>query len=78
MKLKRFLPEEEQALFKAYDLLSKAGFDIMIEDGAMCVWHTEADMELDAEEGIVLIPEDYREEYDERQNNLHEEEEMFF
>jgi len=69
-ELKRFLPEEEEALFKAYDILSAAGFDIRIEDGGMAVWYSECDIELDMEEGIVLVPEDYLPEYYDRQQEL--------
>ena len=37
-ELKRSFPELEDQLFKAYDILSAAGFEILIEDGMMQAW----------------------------------------
>jgi len=70
--LVRSFPELENELFKAYDILSSAGFEILIEDGMMQVWPKRASIEMDAEEGMVIIDDNYRDEYEERQEELYE------
>jgi hypothetical protein len=58
-------------LFKAYDILSEAGFEILIEDGQMLVWPKKATIEMDIEEGIVIVSEDDIEAFEERQEELY-------
>ena len=70
--LVRNYPLLEDELFKAYDILSSAGFEILIEDGMMQVWPKRASIEMDAEEGMVIIDDNYRDEYEERQEELYE------
>jgi hypothetical protein len=69
--LKRSYPELEDQLFKAYDILSEAGFEILIEDGQMLVWPKRATIEMDIEEGIVIVSEDDIEAFEERQEELY-------
>lgn len=69
-ELKRSYPLLEEELFKAYDILSNAGFDIWIENGQISVSYSNTDIELDALEGLVIVDDDYRVEYDERQDEL--------
>jgi hypothetical protein len=69
--LKRSYPELEDQLFKAYDILSEAGFEILIEDGQMLVWPKKATIEMDIEEGIVIVSEDDIEAFEERQEELY-------
>jgi hypothetical protein len=69
--LKRSFPELEDQLFKAYDILSEAGFEILIEDGQMLVWPKRATIEMDIEEGIVIVSEDDIEAFEERQEELY-------
>jgi hypothetical protein len=71
-ELRRNYPQLEEELFRAYVILSDAGFDIHIEDGQMTVWHSVGAIENDAEEGLVIVDDDYREEYEERQEELYE------
>jgi hypothetical protein len=71
--LKRFNETQENELFKAYDILSAAGFKIQIEGGQMMVWPRGASIEMDYEEGMVIVPEEYEEEFNERQEELEEE-----
>ena len=66
----RKFPELENELFKAYDILSEAGFEILIEDGHMTVWPKGATIENDIEEGFVIVSEDDIEEFEERQEML--------
>ena len=70
-ELKRSFPELEDQLFKAYDILSEAGFEILIEDGQMLVWPKRATIEMDIEEGIVIVSEDDIEAFEERQEELY-------
>jgi hypothetical protein len=70
-ELKRSFPELEDQLFKAYDILSNAGFEILIEDGQMLVWPKRATIEMDIEEGIVIVSEDDIEAFEERQEELY-------
>jgi len=70
--LERKFLELENTLFKAYDMLSEAGFEILIEDGQMTVWPKRATIENDMEEGFVIISEDDIEEFKERQEELYE------
>jgi hypothetical protein len=73
-ELKRFKETQENELFKAYDILSAAGFEILIEDGMMQVWCKGGGaIEMDYEEGMVIVPEEYQEEFNERQEELEEE-----
>jgi hypothetical protein len=74
-ELKRSFPELEDQLFKAYDILSAAGFEILIEDGMMQAWPKRLHIENDMEEGFVIIDDDYRDEFEERQEELQYEEE---
>ena len=69
--LKRSYPELEDQLFKAYDILSEAGFEILIEDGQMLVWPKRATIEMDIEEGIVIVSEDDIEAFEERQEEFY-------
>jgi hypothetical protein len=69
-ELKRFKQKEEEAWFKAYDLLSDMGFDIQIEDGYMSVWYRRCSLEMDMEEGMVIVPNEYYNEFQERQQNI--------
>jgi len=70
IKLKRFKKKEDSALSKAYSILSNAGFDIEIENGQMSVWYSHSEILIDYEEGIVIEPEEYQEELEERQEEL--------
>jgi hypothetical protein len=70
-ELKRFKEVEENELFKAYDILSNAGFEILIEDGTMHVWSKGSTIEMDYEEGMVIVPKEYEEEFNERQEELY-------
>jgi hypothetical protein len=70
-ELKRFNEKLENELFKAYDILSAAGFEILIEDGQMLVWPKGATIEMDIEEGMVIVPDEYIEEFEERQEELY-------
>ena len=69
-KLKRFNKKEDSALSKAYSILSNAGFDIEIENGQMSVWYSHSEILMDYEEGMVIVPEEYQEEFEERQEEL--------
>jgi hypothetical protein len=71
--LVRKFPKLENELFKAYDILSAAGFEILIEDGMMQAWPKRLHIENDMEEGFVIIDDDYRDEFEERQEELEEE-----
>ncbi|NVK76020.1 MAG: hypothetical protein HWE24_21295 [Oceanospirillaceae bacterium] len=70
LELKRFKEKEEDVLFKVYDLLSNNGFEILIEEGTMNVWYRGCSIEMDMEEGIVIVPNEYYNEFQERQENL--------
>ena len=72
-ELKIFKQLEANALGKAYSILSKAGFDIEVIDGQMNVWYSYADIELDCEEGLCIVPEEYREDFDARQDEYYDE-----
>lgn len=69
--LVRKFPKLENELFKAYDILSAAGFEILIEDGMMQVWPKRLHIENDMEEGFVIIDDEYRDEFEERQEELY-------
>ena len=69
-ELKRFNEREDKALSKAYSILSNAGFDIEIENGQMSVWYSHSEILMDYEEGMVIVPEEYQEEFEERQEEL--------
>lgn len=69
-ELIRKYPQLEEELFKGYDILSNSGFEIIIEDGSMIVYHKRGCIELDYEEGLVIVDDDYRDEYDERQDEI--------
>lgn len=69
-ELKRFNKKEDSALSKAYSILSNAGFDIEIENGQMSVWYRGSEILIDYEEGMVIVPEEYQEEFEERQEEL--------
>lgn len=71
-KLIRNYPEYDEALFKAFEILSEARFDFHVEDGQMSVYHRAGDIEVDHVEGLVIVNDDYREEYEERQEELYE------
>ena len=72
-ELKRFKEVEDDVLGQAYSILSEAGFDILIENGQMSVWYSGSEILMDYEEGMVIVPEEYQEEFDERQEELEEE-----
>ena len=74
-KLVRKFPKLEEEMAKAYDILSKAGFELLIEDGIMQAWPKRLHIENDMEEGFVIIDDDYRDEFEERQEELQYEEE---
>jgi hypothetical protein len=61
----------EDKLFNAYDILSDAGFELLVEDGSLLVYLKGCNIEIDCEEGIVIIPEDKLEEFWERQEMLY-------
>lgn len=67
-ELKRFKKIEDKALAAVYDLLSKTDFDIEIIDGQMNVWYSHHEIRFDCEEGLVIVPDEYIEEFDERQD----------
>jgi hypothetical protein len=69
-KLIRNYPRLEEELFRAYNILSNAGFEIQVEHEQISVWHSLGAIELDIEEGIVIVDDDYREEFEKRQNEL--------
>ena len=69
-ELKRFNEREDKALSKAYSILSNAGFDIEIENGQMSVWYSHSEILMDYEEGMVIVPEEYQEEFEEGQEEL--------
>ena len=64
------LQNQETELFKAYDILSAAGFEILIEDGVMQVWPKRANIEMDYEDGMIIVPEEELEAFYERQEEL--------
>ena len=64
------LENQERELFKAYDILSEAGFEILIEDGMMQVWPKRATIEMDFEDGMMIIPEEELDAFYERQEEL--------
>jgi hypothetical protein len=70
-KLIRNYPEYDEALFKAFEILSEARFDFHVEDGQMSVYHREGDIEVDHVEGLVIVGDDYRDEYENRQKELY-------
>jgi hypothetical protein len=72
-ELKRFYEVEDDVLGQAYSILSEAGFDILIENGQMSVWCKVGEIQLDYEEGMVIVPKEYQDEFDERQEELEEE-----
>lgn len=53
--LKRSFPELENELFKSYDILSNAGFEILIEDGSMLVFFKGCNIEMNIEEGMIIV-----------------------
>lgn len=67
-KLKRFKKKETSTLAIAYDILSNAGFDIEVIDGQMNVWYSLGEIEFDCEEGLCIVPEKYREQFNKRQD----------
>ena len=69
-KLIRSYPQLDEALINAYCILSVAGFSIQIEEGAMTVWHEVGDIEMDVEQGVVIIDSYYYEEFWKRQSEL--------
>jgi hypothetical protein len=72
-ELIRKYPQLEEKLFDAYDILSNSGYEIIIEDGQMVVYHKVGCIELDLDEGLVIVDDDYRDEYEERQEEIDEE-----
>lgn len=73
-KLKRYNEKMEKILFDAFDMLSKAGFDVNVEDnlGYMCIISSEYSIQFDLAEGIVLIPDNEKElsRFNKRQEEL--------
>jgi hypothetical protein len=67
--------EQDKILSDAYSMLSEAGFDLLIEDGCLSVWMRGCKIECDIEEGMVIVPYEYQDEFDERQEQLQDEEE---
>jgi hypothetical protein len=65
------LPHLDEKLSQAYNILSEAGFEILIEDGVMQVWPKGASIEMDMEEGMVIVPDEYTDEFNERQEELY-------
>jgi hypothetical protein len=59
--------EQEKELSKAYNILSAAGFQLQIEEGFMSVWYKGCSIEIDIEDGIVVIPEEDLDEFYEKQ-----------
>ena len=72
MELKRLKEEQDIAFSKAYNILSQAGFELYVEDGALSVWYKGATIEIDIEEGMVVVPNEYKDEYEKRQEYLAE------
>jgi hypothetical protein len=71
-KLIRNYPEYDEALFKAIEILSEARFDFHFENGQLRVYHRAGDIEVDYVEGLVIVDDDYREDYEDRQEELYE------
>ena len=71
-ELKRHREQEENELFKAYDILSRAGFDIQIENGMMSVSSRGCYIEMDLEEGMVIVPKEHLGAFEERQEQINE------
>ena len=69
-ELNRHREQQDNELFKAYDILSAAGFDLHIEDGFLSVWYRGCNIEMDGEEGIVIVPKEHLEDFYERQDEL--------
>jgi hypothetical protein len=63
--------EEQDIIWsEAYNMLSKAGFELLVEDGFLFVWLSGCRVECDIEEGFVIVPDEYQEEFEERQEYL--------
>ena len=69
-ELVRSYPHLEEELFKVYDILSNSGFEIEFEYGQMRVHPKGGSIEFDGEEGLVIVDYKYREEYEERQEEI--------
>jgi hypothetical protein len=65
--LVRNYPLLEKELFKLIDFLTEAGFDYQFENGMLCVIPSEGTIEYDEAEGLIIVDDDYREEFEERQ-----------
>ena len=63
-------PNANEKLIQAYNMLSEAGFDLVVEDGQLNVWYSESEIKMDMEEGLVIVPDEYSEEFQERQDEL--------
>ena len=66
------LPQLDDKLCQAYNILSEAGFELLVENGQLNVWYSGSSIEMDGEEGMVIVPEHYMEEFEERQEELYE------
>jgi hypothetical protein len=69
-ELKRLRVEQDKVLSQAYNLLSEAGFELLVEDGTLLVWPKDATIENDLEEGFVIVPSEYSDEFEQRQEEL--------
>ena len=63
-------PNANDKLIQAYNMLSEAGFDLVVEDGQLNVWYSESEIKMDMEQGLVIVPDEYSEEFEERQDEL--------
>jgi len=64
------LPHLDEKLSQAYNILSEAGFELIVEDGQLSVYHKLGSIEMDMEEGMVIVPDEYMDEFNERQEEL--------
>jgi hypothetical protein len=68
--LVRNYPLLEKELFQLLDIITEAGFDYHYENGMLCVFPSEGTIEYDEAEGLVIINDDYRDEFEKRQNEF--------
>ncbi len=59
-----------EELVKVYYILSNSSFEIEFEYGEMRVYPKVGSIEFDGEEGLVIVDYEYREEYEERQEEI--------
>jgi hypothetical protein len=71
-ELIRHREEQDIIWSKAYNMLSEAGFELLVEDGVLSVWMKGCNIECDIEEGFVIVPDEHQEEFEKRQEYLEE------